>query len=212
MLTQIIHNQENCLFSVQIQVQYRKSVKSVSFSRITTFGLFHSNVREREQEKLVKPSRFSCYANTNHTRSGIVFFFCLDSGPVPKKCQKCFFFKNKSWFFPEKRIFFSNKEHFWFQKKNKFSIIMVLDMPLFTFRVFKAYFWKKIALLNALTLSVRRSVRPSVHYFFAIFQHNYLQILDFKRRLYLSTRCTAGFFDPKPRSYGIELKIWTLSN
>jgi hypothetical protein len=53
-----------------------------------------------------------------------------------KKCQKFYFFKNKSWFFPEKETFFSNKEHFWFQKKNISSIITVLNLNLFFFRVF----------------------------------------------------------------------------
>jgi hypothetical protein len=48
-------------------------------------------------------------------------FFRSDSGPVRKKCQKCNFFKHKSWFVPEKRTFFSNKKHFRFQKKNIFN-------------------------------------------------------------------------------------------
>jgi hypothetical protein len=41
-----------------------------------------------------------------------VAFFRSDSAPVPKKCQKFYFFKHKSRFVPEKRTFFSNKEHF----------------------------------------------------------------------------------------------------
>jgi hypothetical protein len=54
--------------------------------------------------------------------------------------------------------------------------------------------------------SVRLSVCPSVPYFFAIFQPT---IFNFwiLREEYLSTRSTAGFFDPKPRSSGMELRI-----
>jgi hypothetical protein len=73
------------------------------------------------------------HACGNHTLRKSVF---LDSGPVPKNCQKCYFFKHISWFVPEKITFFSNKKHFWFQKKNIFSTITVLDLNLFFFRVF----------------------------------------------------------------------------
>jgi hypothetical protein len=63
------------------------------------------------------------------------------------------------------------------------SIIFFLFF-LFLF-LFRAYFWKKIALLNSLTLSVCPSVRPSVRpsLFFRHLSTYDLQILDSKRRL-----------------------------
>jgi hypothetical protein len=65
--------------------------------------------------------------------------------------------------------------------------------------------------LNSLTLSVRLSVRrpsirPSVPYFFAIFQPTIFKFWILREH-FLSTRSTAGFFDPKPRSSGIELRL-----
>jgi hypothetical protein len=60
---------------------------------------------------------------------------------------------------------------------------------------FRAYFWKKIALLNSLTLSVYPSVLPEIFKFWIL------------RENYLSTRNTALFFDPKPRSSGTELRL-----
>jgi hypothetical protein len=58
-------------------------------------------------------------------------------------------------------------------------------------------FQKKIALLNSLTLSVRPSVpcQPTIFKFWIL------------REDYRYTRRTAGFFDPKPRSSGIELRL-----
>jgi hypothetical protein len=74
-------------------------------------------------------------------------------------------------------------------------------------------FEKKIALLNSLTLSAHPSVRPSIRlsvrssvpYIITIFQ----PIFKFwiLREDYLSTRRVAGFFDPKPWSSGIELRL-----
>jgi hypothetical protein len=77
-------------------------------------------------------------------------FFRSDSGPVPKKCQKCYFFKHKSWF--EKRTFLSNKDHFWFQKKNKFSTITVLDLYLFFFPVF-------VLRVNGIFLTLKQKIK-----------------------------------------------------
>jgi hypothetical protein len=51
------------------------------------------------------------------------------------------------------------------------------------FYFFRAYFWKNIALLNSLSLSVHPSVCPPVTYFFAIISTYDLQILDSKRKL-----------------------------
>jgi hypothetical protein len=58
----------------------------------------------------------------------------------------------------------------------------------------------------SIRLSVRPSVRPYVPYFFAIFQPTIFKFWIL-REDYLSTRSTAGFFDPKPRSSGIELRL-----
>jgi hypothetical protein len=55
-------------------------------------------------------------------------------------------------------------------------------------------------------MSVRLSVRPSVPYFFAIFQPKIFKFWIL-REDYLSTRSTPGFFDAKPRSSGIELLL-----
>jgi hypothetical protein len=66
-------------------------------------------------------------------------------------------------------------------------------------------FEKKIALLNSLTLSVCPSVC-----LYPIFSRSFnLTIFKFwiLREDYLSTSSTAGFFDPKPRSSGIELRL-----
>jgi hypothetical protein len=59
---------------------------------------------------------------------------------------------------------------------------------------------------NELLNFQQEALRPSVPYFFAIFQ---LKIFKFwiLREDYLSTRRTAGFFDPKPRSSGIALRL-----
>jgi hypothetical protein len=82
--------------------------------------------------------------------------------------------------------------------------------------IFRAYFWKKIVLLNSLTLSVRLSVRPSVcpSVCTLIFRHisTYdLQILDSKRRLSIYEEYGWVF-----RSKAQELWDWaqirTLSN
>jgi hypothetical protein len=61
----------------------------------------------------------------------------------------------------------------------------------------------KIALLNSLTLSVRPSVCTL---FFAIFQPKIFKFWIL-REDYLFTRSAAGFSDPKPRSFEIELRL-----
>jgi hypothetical protein len=53
------------------------------------------------------------------------------------------------------------------------------------------------------------SVRPSVPYFFAIFQPTIWKFWIL-REDYLSTRSTAGFSDAMPRSYGMELRLHPL--
>jgi hypothetical protein len=70
-------------------------------------------------------------------------------------------------------------------------------------KFFRAYFWKKIVLLNSLTLSVC----PSVCTLFFRHLSTYDLQIWILREDYLSTRSTAGFSDPKPRSSGIELRL-----
>jgi hypothetical protein len=71
-----------------------------------------------------------------HTLLENVFFLSFGFKSSTEKVSKRLFFQAQimicSWIL----TFFSNKEHFWFQKKNNFSTITVLDLNLFFFRVF----------------------------------------------------------------------------
>jgi hypothetical protein len=67
---------------------------------------------------------------------------------------------------------------------------------------FRAYF--SVEFINP----VRRSVCLSVPYFFAIFLPTIFKFWILREgEHYLSTRSTAGFFDPKPRRPGIQLRL-----
>jgi hypothetical protein len=66
-----------------------------------------------------------------------------------------------------------------------------LDKKFLFFSILRAYFWKRIEFINPVRL----------YPIFSLSTYD-LQILDSKRRLY--TRSTAGFFDPKLRSSGID--------